>query len=38
MELLNAEDVHKILHFEVTAKTGSRPAKRAKPKKRSRTQ
>ncbi|KAF4722656.1 Condensin-2 complex subunit G2, partial [Perkinsus olseni] len=35
IELLSAEDVHKILHFEETS-TG-RPAKKAKPKKRART-
>ncbi|KAF4719435.1 Condensin-2 complex subunit G2, partial [Perkinsus olseni] len=36
IELLSAEDVHKILHFEETS-TG-RPAKRARPKKRARAQ
>ncbi|KAF4662947.1 Condensin-2 complex subunit G2 [Perkinsus olseni] len=36
VELLSAEDVHKILHFE-EASTG-RPTKRARPKKRARTQ
>ncbi|KAF4750569.1 Condensin-2 complex subunit G2, variant 2, partial [Perkinsus olseni] len=36
VELLSAEDVHKILHFEEAST--SRPTKRARPKKRARTQ